>query len=64
MLAKEVAKRSGYNSRQFSEVTLDEMQFAAPRPQYSVLTSEKGFEMPLLENALDRFFHEQVLIAL
>jgi hypothetical protein len=39
------------------------MNFVAPRPAYSVLTTEKGFEMPCLDNALDRFFIEQELIA-
>jgi dTDP-4-dehydrorhamnose reductase len=63
LLAGEVVKRSGYNSKYFKPVTLPEMNFVAPRPAYSVLTTEKGFEMPCLDNALDRFFIEQELIA-
>jgi hypothetical protein len=31
---------------------------------YTVLTSEKGFELPNLENALDRFFREQEMITM
>jgi dTDP-4-dehydrorhamnose reductase len=64
MLASEVAKRSGYDARNFKPVTLEEMNFKASRPAYSVLTTEKGFEMPGLENALDRFFIEQELITM
>lgn len=64
MLAYEVAKRSGYNTKHFKAVTLDEMNFVASRPAYSVLTTEKGFELPGLDNALDRFFKEQELIAM
>ncbi len=62
MLAEEVAKRSGYNSKYFKPVLLKEMNFLASRPEYSVLTTEKGFDMPSLDNALERFFKEQELI--
>ncbi|MDQ6813560.1 MAG: SDR family oxidoreductase, partial [Bacteroidota bacterium] len=62
MLAYEVAKRSGYNSRYFKAVTLPEMNFIASRPTYSVLNTEKGFELPGIDNALDRFFKEQEMI--
>jgi dTDP-4-dehydrorhamnose reductase len=62
MLAYEVAKRSGYNPKHFKPVTLAEMNFIASRPAYSALTTEKGFELPDLDNALDRFFKEQELI--
>ncbi|MCW3081582.1 family 1 glycosylhydrolase [Segetibacter sp.] len=62
MLAYEVANRSGYNPKHFRAVTLPEMNFLASRPTYSVLTTEKGFELPNLDNALDRFFREQEMI--
>jgi len=62
MLAYEVAKRSGYNPRHFKALSLTEMNFIASRPAYTVLTTEKGFELPELDNALDRFFREQELI--
>ncbi|HEX8355803.1 MAG TPA: family 1 glycosylhydrolase [Segetibacter sp.] len=62
MLAYEVAKKSGYDPKNFKAVSLNEMNFIASRPRYSVLTTEKGFELPGLDNALDRFFTEQDLI--
>lgn len=62
MLAYEVSKRSGYNAKHFKSVTSPEMNFVASRPAYSVLTTEKGFELPGLDNALDRFFKEQEMI--
>jgi dTDP-4-dehydrorhamnose reductase len=62
LLASEVAKRGGYNPRHFKAVSLSEMNFIASRPSYSVLTSEKGFELPSLEHALDTFFREQEMI--
>jgi dTDP-4-dehydrorhamnose reductase len=64
MLAYEVANRSGYNPRHFKAVSLTEMNFIASRPAYSVLTTEKGFELPGLDNALDRFFSEQEMITM
>jgi dTDP-4-dehydrorhamnose reductase len=60
MLASEVAKRSGYdNPKNFEAVPLSTMRLAAPRPAFSALTTEKGFELPSWENALDRYFREQ-----
>jgi dTDP-4-dehydrorhamnose reductase len=64
MLASEVAKRSGYNAKHFEAVPLNSLGFIAARPSYSVLTTEKGFELPSWENALDRFFHEQELLTM
>jgi dTDP-4-dehydrorhamnose reductase len=62
MLASEVAKRSGYNPKNFLPVSLSEMNFTASRPAYSVLDTEKGFELPSLDHALDMFFKEQEMI--
>lgn len=64
MLASEVARRSGYNPGNFKAVTLSEMNFSASRPAYSVLNSEKGFELPSLDHALDMFFKEQEFITM
>ncbi|HKG69218.1 MAG TPA: NAD(P)-dependent oxidoreductase, partial [Segetibacter sp.] len=64
MLATEVAQRSGYDPKNFKAVTLSEMNFPASRPAYSVLNTEKGFELPSLEHALDMFFKEQEFISL
>ena len=62
VLANEVANRSGYNATHFKPLPIAEMNFTASRPAYSVLSTEKGFELPPLDNALDRFFKEQELI--
>ncbi len=64
MLASEVAERSGFNPKHFKKVMVSEMNFIAQRPAYTVLNTEKGFELPNLHNALERFFKEQELITL
>lgn len=64
MLATEVAQRSGYDPKYFRAVTLSEMKFIASRPAYSVLHTEKGFELPSLDHALGMFFKEQEFIAM
>jgi len=64
MLATEVAQRSGYDPKYFKAVPLSEMNFAASRPNYSVLDTEKGFELPSLDHALSMFFREQECIAM
>lgn len=64
MLATEVADRSGYNPRHFKALPLSELGFVAPRPSYSALTTEKGFELPSWENALDRYLKEQKMLTL
>jgi dTDP-4-dehydrorhamnose reductase len=62
MLASEVAKRSGFNPKHFEAVPLKKLALIAPRPSYSVLTTEKGFELPSWDNALERFFEEQEVV--
>lgn len=64
MLAEEIAARTGYSRNAFKAVSISEMGLVAPRPQYSVLTTEKGLELPSLENAINRFFYEQELLQL
>ena len=64
MLATEVVKRSGYDPKYFKAVNLAEMNFTASRPAYSVLNTEKGFELPSLDHALGMFFREQECISL
>jgi dTDP-4-dehydrorhamnose reductase len=39
--------------------SLDELNLPAPRPRYSVLGSERGFLLPTLEAALDRYLVEK-----
>ncbi|GAB3171125.1 dTDP-4-dehydrorhamnose reductase [Telluribacter humicola] len=57
-LARQVAERIGEDSSLIRAVPQSQMQWIAPRPQYSVLKSEKGAQLPSLDNALDRFFYE------
>ena len=38
-----------------------DLNLAAPRPMYSVLSSERGWLLPPLENALSRYLHEREL---
>jgi hypothetical protein len=38
------------------------MCLIAPRPSYSVLKSEKGFELPSLDDALERYFRQQEIL--
>ena len=40
-------------------VNADEMNYAARRPVYSVLGSERGHLLPSLEDALNRYMHEE-----
>jgi dTDP-4-dehydrorhamnose reductase len=62
MLASEVAARGGYKSPSVESIPLSQMGWVAPRPYYSVLKTEKGLELPSLDNALERFFNEQELL--
>jgi dTDP-4-dehydrorhamnose reductase len=64
MLASEVAARGGYKSSLIEPIPLSEMGWVAPRPYYSVLKTEKGLELPSLDNALERFFNEQELLTI
>jgi dTDP-4-dehydrorhamnose reductase len=54
--AFEIANRAQLNADHINVVSPQEMNWAAPRPLYSVLATEKGYSLPTLENALDRFF--------
>jgi dTDP-4-dehydrorhamnose reductase len=64
MLAREIAERTGFNPDRFKSVSIHDMNLVAPRPQYSVLTTERGFELPSLDNALGRYLAEQELLVL
>jgi dTDP-4-dehydrorhamnose reductase len=64
MLASEVAGRGGYRSAILDSKPLSEMGLVARRPHYSVLKTEKGLELPSLDNALERFFKEQELLTI
>jgi dTDP-4-dehydrorhamnose reductase len=63
MLAREVAQKARCSSRSLYSMPLQEMGLIAPRPHYSVLKSEKCFQLPSLDNSLERFFSEQELMS-
>jgi dTDP-4-dehydrorhamnose reductase len=63
-LANEVARRTSYNKKYIKPKTASALNWKAPRPSYTVLTTERGFELPSLENALNRYFTEQEKITL
>ncbi len=54
--AFEIADRAALDTSFINVMTPAEINWAAPRPAYSVLKTEKGYLLPTLENALDRFF--------
>lgn len=58
-LAYETAYAFEYDTNFIHSVPLTELNLQAPRPGYSVLSSEKGFLLPSLENALQRYFAEK-----
>ena len=51
-----IAERGGYRKHNFSFKNLEEMGWKAQRPLYSALRSDKGITLPVLDNALERFF--------
>ncbi|WP_194776263.1 family 1 glycosylhydrolase [Pararhodonellum marinum] len=58
--ACEIALRGGMEEKSFQTKKLLQMKWKAKRPRYSVLHSEKGVQLPVLENALNRFFEEKI----
>lgn len=57
--AQRVAEIAGENTDLIQGRATAEMNWPAPRPRYSVLSSERGLRLPSLENALQRYFHER-----
>ena len=60
-LAFETADRMKLDRGFINAVSLEELNYPAPRPKYSVLGSNKGYLLPKLENAMQRFFNEKSL---
>ncbi len=60
--AEEVACRARIQKPTISSVPIAALNLAAPRPNYSVLKSEKGFDLPSLDNALERFFRDREIL--
>ncbi|MBD2104248.1 family 1 glycosylhydrolase [Leptolyngbya sp. FACHB-261] len=57
-LAREVANYAGFDASYIRACASDELSLIAPRPRYSVLSSERGLLLPSLDNALSRYFNE------
>ncbi|HET9744302.1 MAG TPA: sugar nucleotide-binding protein, partial [Chitinophagaceae bacterium] len=51
-----IADRAGFRNPKLVFRNLDEMGWRAQRPLYSALRSDKGITLPVLDNALERFF--------
>lgn len=58
--ASEIVLRGGMDRKSFQTKKLLQMKWKAKRPLYSVLHSEKGVQLPALENALNRFFEDKI----
>ena len=56
-----VADRAGYKKNNLLFKNLDEMGWKAQRPLYSALKSDKGIKLPVLDNALERFFEHRTV---
>ncbi len=62
-LANEIAARSGMQPTNLKAMPVSQLGLKATRPAYSVLTTERGFKLPSLDNALERYFKEQEMFA-
>ena len=56
-----IADRAGYKKSNLLFKDLDEMGWKAQRPLYSALKSDKGIKLPVLDNALERFFEHRTV---
>jgi len=56
-----IADRAGYSKNNFLFRNLEEMGWKAKRPLYSALKSDKGIKLPVLDNALERFFEHKTV---
>jgi len=59
--ASVIADREGYKKSNLLFKNLDEMGWKAQRPLNSALKSERGIKLPVLENALERFFEHRTV---
>ncbi|HEY9697434.1 MAG TPA: family 1 glycosylhydrolase [Trichocoleus sp.] len=60
-LARTVADLDGLNAAQVEARPSEKLGFVAPRPTYSVLTSERGLLLPALDRAIDQYLSECIL---
>ncbi|HEY9403012.1 MAG TPA: family 1 glycosylhydrolase [Pyrinomonadaceae bacterium] len=58
-LARLAARRAGLDANPVKARSTASMKFAAPRPLYGVLASERGQLLPTLEDALARYLNER-----
>lgn len=58
--ARELAARGGYKYDQLKSTGVNEMNWKAKRPIYSVLQSGRGVTMPTLEHAIEDFFNQRI----
>ena len=61
--AEEVAAVTGLPAELIQSVPTRSLGYAAPRPRYAVLASERGTIMPTLDDALQRYLRDVVLEA-
>jgi len=57
-LARFAAKKAGLDPTRIDACPIQALGLTAPRPTYSVLSSERSVLLPSLENALSRYFQE------
>ncbi|WP_017718262.1 family 1 glycosylhydrolase [Kamptonema formosum] len=57
-LARLAAKLANVSAGRIEPRPMRDLGFAAPRPAYSALGSERGVLLPALDSALSRYFHE------
>ncbi|HVG12328.1 MAG TPA: family 1 glycosylhydrolase [Flavisolibacter sp.] len=62
-LAYVAARRLKLSSAGIKAIPASHIGYAAPRPSYGVLGTERGQLMPSLGDALGRYFHEKKLLA-
>ncbi|RXF71691.1 family 1 glycosylhydrolase [Arcticibacter tournemirensis] len=62
-LAAQISERSGGDPALIIPISAAEMDFRAMRPIYSALRSTRGDLLPCLEDALNRYFAEQLIVA-
>jgi dTDP-4-dehydrorhamnose reductase len=58
-LARKVSDKAGLDTDLVEGQPMYMLNWKAPRPNYSVLKSEKGIVLPTLDNALMRYFQER-----
>jgi dTDP-4-dehydrorhamnose reductase len=56
-LALKAAEKAGIDPGLLDSRTVEELDYMAPRPVYSAMSSKRGILLPTLDNALDRYIH-------